>query len=141
MVDIDHFKSINDTWGHPVGDQVIRAPPGCSRAVRASDLIGRYGGEEFILALPDASPDKAIAVIDRIRATSRPCPMRTAAVSACQLQRRYRLSRSFSTAESLTTAADNALLEAKHKGRNWSTLANSAHDFDSDRILPIRHVR
>ena len=83
MVDIDHFKSINDTWGHPVGDQVIRGLAWLLKGrLRASDLIGRYGGEEFILALPDASPDKAIAVIDRIRADfCGLCPMRTAAVS------------------------------------------------------------
>ena len=120
MVDIDHFKSINDTWGHPVGDQVIRGLAWLLKGrLRASDLIGRYGGEEFILALPDASPDKAIAVIDRIRADFAALPhAHGSGVLHASFSAGVACLDHFSTAESLTTAADNALLEAKRKGRN-----------------------
>lgn len=120
MVDIDHFKSINDSWGHPVGDQVIRGLAWLLKGrLRASDLIGRYGGEEFILALPDASPDKAIAVIDRIRADFAALPhAHGSGVLHASFSAGVACLDHFSTAESLTTAADNALLEAKRKGRN-----------------------
>ena len=68
MIDIDHFKAINDTYGHPVGDQVIRALAWLLKGrLRSSDLIGRYGGEEFLVALPGVSPEQAGAVMDRIR--------------------------------------------------------------------------
>lgn len=68
IMDIDRFKSINDTHGHPVGDLVIKA---LARVVmdslRQSDLFGRYGGEEFVLALPDTDPVAAYALAERLR--------------------------------------------------------------------------
>ncbi len=68
MIDIDHFKSINDTYGHPVGDQVIRGLAWLLKGrLRSSDLIGRYGGEEFLVALPDIDPNQARNVIEHIR--------------------------------------------------------------------------
>src|SRR6476661_2748795 len=68
MIDIDHFKSINDTYGHPVGDQVIRGLAWLLKGrLRSIDLIGRYGGEEFIIALPEVNLDQARSVIERIR--------------------------------------------------------------------------
>src|SRR5574340_1064803 len=81
MLDIDHFKSINDTFGHPVGDQVIRSLAWLLKGrLRASDVIGRYGGEEFSAGL------------------------------ACYPR--------YGSANVLTQAADDALLEAKRLGRN-----------------------
>lgn len=68
MIDIDHFKSVNDAYGHPVGDQVIRGITWLLKGrLRSSDIIGRYGGEEFLVALPDVTPEQARIVIDRIR--------------------------------------------------------------------------
>ena len=68
MIDIDHFKKINDSYGHPVGDQVIRSLAWfLKQRLRKTDLIGRYGGEEFLLVLPAADAELAVEVLDRIR--------------------------------------------------------------------------
>lgn len=120
MIDIDNFKSINDTYGHPVGDQVIRGLAWLLKGrLRSSDLIGRYGGEEFLVALPDISPEQAFSIIDRIRGDFSTLPHTHADGT---------LNASFSagmasypdvyTAADLTEAADQALLQAKRLGRN-----------------------
>ena len=68
MLDIDHFKAVNDTYGHSVGDKVLRKVALCIKEqLRDSDLVGRLGGEEFALALPDKSIDDAQPVAERIR--------------------------------------------------------------------------
>jgi diguanylate cyclase (GGDEF)-like protein len=120
MMDIDHFKSVNDTYGHPVGDQVIRSLGWLLKGrLRAWDIIGRYGGEEFIVVMRNASLDQAYIVLDRIRSDFAALPhdhgggvMRatfSAGVAAYPI---------YSTTNELTEAADNALLEAKRRGRN-----------------------
>ncbi|MES2297482.1 MAG: diguanylate cyclase [Pseudomonadota bacterium] len=69
MLDIDHFKHVNDTWGHPAGDAVIRAlARRCSELVRGTDTIGRIGGEEFALVLPMTDLARALELAERIRA-------------------------------------------------------------------------
>ena len=68
MIDIDHFKKVNDTYGHPMGDQIIRALAWLlKQRLRKHDIIGRYGGEEFIVGLVDATPEQSFDVLDRIR--------------------------------------------------------------------------
>lgn len=68
MLDIDHFKKVNDTYGHPVGDRVIKSLAKLLRQrVRKSDVVGRYGGEEFAVVLHGASLDDAFRIMDRIR--------------------------------------------------------------------------
>ena len=120
MIDIDKFKLINDTYGHPVGDQVIRGLAWLLKGhLRANDLIGRYGGEEFLVALPGAEIEQAYKVIDNIRNDFLALP---------HTHPQGSLHASFSagiaefsaghSAESLTEAADNALLLAKRNGRN-----------------------
>ena len=120
MIDIDHFKSINDTYGHPVGDQVIRGLAWLLKGrLRSVDLIGRYGGEEFLLALPGVSLEQAQAAIDGIRRSFAELPHAhpngalhatfSAGVAAYPL---------VETAAGLTEAADAALLQAKRLGRN-----------------------
>jgi diguanylate cyclase (GGDEF)-like protein len=120
MIDIDHFKSINDTYGHPVGDQVIRGLAWLLKGrLRSSDLIGRYGGEEFLVALPDITPGQARAVIERIREdfSSLPHAHAKGALFAT-FSAGVASSTDFPTAQMLTEAADFALLEAKQHGRN-----------------------
>ncbi len=120
MIDIDHFKSINDTYGHPVGDQVIRGLAWLLKGrLRSSDLIGRYGGEEFLVALPDISTEQAKAVIERIREDFSSLPHAHAKGALFSTFSAGIASISeFTTAQLLTEAADFALLEAKQRGRN-----------------------
>ena len=69
MVDLDHFKLINDTWGHPAGDDMLVAVADVLRAeTRPSDIVGRFGGEEFVVLLPDTDRAAATAAAERIRA-------------------------------------------------------------------------
>ncbi len=68
MMDIDHFKSVNDTFGHAIGDKTIQQVVKCARAgLRSIDIIGRYGGEEFCILLPGLDLDQAYVVADRLR--------------------------------------------------------------------------
>ena len=68
LIDLDHFKSINDRFGHALGDRVLEMFTETARkSVRASDLLGRLGGEEFAAMLYDTTRDKAVAVAERIR--------------------------------------------------------------------------
>ena len=120
MLDIDHFKSVNDTYGHPVGDEVIRGLAWLLKGrLRTSDMIGRYGGEEFLVALPDVSPAKAWEVINRIREdfSSLPHAHASGALFA-SFSAGLASVPDFDSAATLTEAADNALLEAKRLGRN-----------------------
>lgn len=120
MIDIDHFKSVNDTYGHPVGDQVIRQLAWLLKGrLRSSDLIGRYGGEEFLIALPDASPSQALQVIDHIRKDFAALPhAHSQGTLFASFSAGIASWPDYDTAASLTEAADNALLEAKRLGRN-----------------------
>lgn len=68
MIDLDHFKYINDTWGHPAGDDVLEVVATALRnETRPSDVVGRFGGEEFVLLLPDADSAEAVTAGERIR--------------------------------------------------------------------------
>lgn len=68
VLDLDHFKSVNDTWGHPVGDAVLRAAAYCLREhLRQGDLVGRFGGEEFLVLLPATPATTAVEVLERLR--------------------------------------------------------------------------
>ncbi len=68
MFDLDHFKRVNDTYGHPVGDQVLRVVTACFRQnTRGIDVLGRYGGEEFVLLLPETPLPEAVPIAERLR--------------------------------------------------------------------------
>ena len=120
MIDIDLFKSVNDTYGHPVGDQVIRGLAWLLKGrLRSSDLIGRYGGEEFLIALPDITPKQAASVIDRIRKDFSLLPhAHPAGALFATFSAGIASFPDYENAQSLTEAADNALLQAKRLGRN-----------------------
>lgn len=120
MMDIDHFKTVNDTHGHPAGDQVLRAIADTIRAhIRASDVLCRWGGEEFLLLLPDCDLTTALALAEKIRVA---VGMRQIHIGADSVS--VTLSAGVSVfsptddADSLIRRADAALYEAKDKGRN-----------------------
>lgn len=120
MIDLDHFKSVNDTYGHPVGDEVIRSLAWLLKGrLRGTDLIGRYGGEEFILALPDVGPEEAWVVLDRMRRDFAFLPHAHAAGSMrATFSGGIAAFDGSQSSNELINQADVALLEAKRHGRN-----------------------
>lgn len=122
MIDIDHFKRVNDTLGHDAGDAVLRLVAQTIRqSTRADDLIARYGGEEFIAAIPTTTAPQAIERAEQIR---RRLAQQRLNVSGRVLQVTASIGLTFSQASqgasitSLITAADNGLYEAKRDGRD-----------------------
>ena len=120
MLDIDHFKQVNDTYGHPVGDQVIRSLSWLlKQRLRKQDVICRYGGEEFLVGLPHTDADEALAIMNRIRQDfaqiHHPHGNGHFLVTASGGIATYPL---YQTGDALIKAADEALYRAKHKGRN-----------------------
>jgi diguanylate cyclase (GGDEF)-like protein len=135
MVDLDHFKNINDTWGHPAGDDVLEYVSHALRsATRPSDVIGRFGGEEFVLLLPDADTKEAEAAGERIRQTISELHVPTTDKRGGPVAISERTT-SIGVAvypvhadalDTLLQAADAAVYEAKEGGRNQVRLAQSA---------------
>lgn len=120
MVDLDHFKTVNDTYGHLIGDEVLKeAANRISQAVRSYDFVGRYGGEEFLAILASRTLDDLRMVAERIRAAIADSPIVTkmASVKAAVSIGAVVTSRGAHELESLA-AADSALYEAKRSGRN-----------------------
>lgn len=127
MLDIDHFKRINDSYGHPFGDEVLRAVARTARArLREVDLLARYGGEELCALLPETSPEDARVVCERVREAIASIelehqtvdglrqPVRcTASIGVASLP-----SPTLASAEALMRAADECLYAAKGAGRN-----------------------
>ena len=119
-IDIDHFKKVNDNYGHPMGDQVIRSLGWLlKQRLRKTDLVGRYGGEEFLVILPGSNADQAFEVLDRIRrdfslikyAFKDTCFDATFSAGVSQFP-------ATDCPEALIKDADEALYDAKHGGRN-----------------------
>ncbi len=121
MVDVDHFKSINDRYGHPVGDEVLRAVADnlVRHFLRKEDFVSRFGGEEFAIVIRDSAADKVRARIERARATLAGAPVTTVAGP---------IEVTFSAGltalvpgeapSQWVERADRALYTAKHEGRN-----------------------
>lgn len=126
MLDIDHFKSINDRFGHAAGDEVLRAIAGCiGDAVRTIDAYGRWGGEEFCVVLPGASAETARRIAERIRSAIAergygdilaPGGV-TASCGVAGVNAGHR------SLDELLGDADRALYDAKHGGRDRVTVA------------------
>jgi diguanylate cyclase (GGDEF)-like protein len=119
MVDVDHFKRINDSHGHAMGDQVLqRVAAVMVQSVRAGDILGRWGGEEFIVACVHCTAEHAVQVAEKIRQRIEATPFGT--------RQRIHVTASFGVAamhdmtgfaETLRRA-DEALYRAKSEGRN-----------------------
>ena len=144
MLDLDHFKPINDTYGHTVGDQVLQAVVKTLRAgLRQVDLSGRYGGEEFVVLLPETEPSTARVVADRLCAAVAAAPVATdrgpvavtISIGVASLVTDERL-----TLEQLLDRADQALFAAKQAGRNQvRTWIRHGPDDASGRAAEPRH--
>ncbi|MGF7047758.1 diguanylate cyclase (GGDEF)-like protein/PAS domain S-box-containing protein [Paenibacillus sp. DS2015] len=119
MIDIDHFKCINDTYGHPVGDLVLTNLSKLLKAMsREIDIVARYGGEEFIIILPNTNQDKAILVAERYCSQTENAPWGdykvTVSIGVTTISQE-------DTDQSLLNKADQALYNSKHRGRNRVT--------------------
>ncbi len=120
MIDIDHFKDVNDTHGHASGDLAIRTMVDAVRKqLRETDVMGRIGGEEFLVVLPVTGKDGALVAAERIRES---IPRKLIALPDCSIQ--ITISNGVAIylheddADRLIARADHALYAAKHNGRN-----------------------
>jgi diguanylate cyclase (GGDEF)-like protein/PAS domain S-box-containing protein len=124
MVDIDHFKRVNDTYGHEAGDEVLKAVAEALRSTaRGADIVARFGGEEFVLVLPDTSAEMAVRIAERLR-------LAIAALSTEVDGQVIRVTASFGVAQraaqesqlEVLERADAALYSSKEGGRNRVTM-------------------
>src|SRR5262249_4383195 len=121
LLDIDHFKTVNDSYGHAVGDQVLREVAGrCATIVRNVDILGRYGGEEFVVILPETDLDAARSTAERLREVVAGRPFVT---SRGDLRIGMSLgvaawTEETQTLDGLLDRADSAMYQAKEAGRN-----------------------
>lgn len=129
FIDIDHFKMVNDTHGHPVGDTILRNLSHLlQQRLRKSDVIGRYGGEEFLIIFPDTDGAAATSIINELR-------IRFGQVRHRAGDTWYSVTFSggvasfpaYTDAHTLLATADSALYEAKRAGRNRIVLADTHH--------------
>jgi diguanylate cyclase (GGDEF)-like protein/PAS domain S-box-containing protein len=120
MIDADHFKNINDTYGHPTGDDVLREISArCQKTLRANDILGRYGGEEFVIVFPETNLEEAGAVAERLRVAVAHDPIKvgesalpvTVSIGLAAYAPGHDM-------EKLFQRADAALYVAKQDGRN-----------------------
>ncbi len=124
FVDLDHFKAVNDTYGHAAGDEVLRGVSKVlSNAIRTSDTVGRYGGEEFLIILPGADREGIEVVADRILGALRTCKHNvgndrhisvTASIGCALVGEGL----TYDSAASFVACADEALYSAKAEGRD-----------------------
>ena len=128
MLDIDHFKAVNDNYGHSMGDEVLKLVAATlNETIRRTDIVGRYGGEEFLILAPETPPEAAHILAERLRANveenTRAAPglpdVTVSVGAACSATVKAE------TCEALVQLADGALYDAKDSGRNCCILVSS----------------
>lgn len=127
LLDIDHFKSFNDTYGHPVGDLVLKEISACIRkSIRINDVPARYGGEEFTVIIPETAEEGALITAERIRST-----IESHVIRSLDKELKVTVSIGCATHPSLAGSqqelidnADKALYYSKEHGRNQVSLFN-----------------
>jgi len=142
VLDIDYFKKVNDTYGHAAGDEVLKAVAAtCKSALRAGDLFGRLGGEEFAIVLPHVNRESAAAVAEKIREliSSRPVEGDFGALDVTASFGVSTLTLVSKDIETLLAQADVAMYQAKHEGRNrcvsWTSLPAAQGTGSRRRVL------
>ncbi len=124
VLDLDHFKLVNDSYGHAIGDEALRCVARVAQAlVRSDDCFARLGGEEFGLVLPNTSLDDAVSLIDRMRTMLAALPVLPDDARRITLSAGVVAHHPGSTIDSLLAAADAALYRAKRGGRNQVRVA------------------
>jgi diguanylate cyclase (GGDEF)-like protein len=139
MCDLDHFKRVNDSFGHPAGDAVLaRAGAIIRDSLRATDVAGRYGGEEFLLVLPHTDIDGAESFAERVRASIEEAAFDVGAEAPHPVSVSIGVAMlgAEQTADTLMAAADEALYEAKGSGRNRVVVAAEALDTAGGKTKP-----
>jgi two-component system, cell cycle response regulator len=140
MADLDFFKKVNDTYGHSVGDEVLKTVSAIfQQSIRSTDLAARYGGEEFAVMLPETHLDDAVAFAEKLRSITEATPVATQAgplhltislgVASVPHSRVH-------SAKGLVVTADKALYRAKRNGRNQVQAERREEGLDR----PTRHV-
>ena len=133
LLDIDYFKAVNDTHGHLAGDQALRAVAGVVKAqLRAYDIAGRFGGEEFAVVLPHTQADQARRIAERLRTAVAAADVGASETGRCRTRVRVTVSVGVACLadtgaglQALLAAADAALYDAKAAGRNRVRLTAS----------------
>ncbi len=147
IIDVDHFKSINDRYGHPTGDLVLKEiAKTLNQSTRSVDFVGRYAGDEFVIIFPDTSLADAVRLCERIRKSITEMTLDaqgemvqvTLSMGLADFETKKR-----STSETLLEAADHRLYQAKRAGRNrvYSTMRiveNSKKSSDAVSALDSR---
>ena len=139
LIDIDHFKNVNDTHGHPIGDRLLMAlARDAKNALRVDDFVARYGGEEFVMILPGPSIDVVFEVADRIRETVAKKEFRYKKTDDGRIETfgvtisgGIAWYRQEDTPESLTTRADQCLYLAKNSGRDQIRIESDLEKADT----------
>jgi diguanylate cyclase (GGDEF)-like protein len=130
MLDIDHFKKVNDTYGHKVGDLVLKQlAEVCRSSLRDVDLVGRIGGEEFAVLLPETASAQAMEAAERLRAAFASAQVTVSSGPPLRFTSSFgvvSLSEKNITIDTLLNRADQALYRAKEAGRNRVCLYQEA---------------
>jgi diguanylate cyclase (GGDEF)-like protein len=140
MLDIDHFKHINDTFSHVVGDEVLRILAKlCQENLRSMDIIGRYGGEEFAIVLPESDTAAAQRVAERLRQSVADTPVFTqnGVVNFTISVGVASMTDGIPTLAVLLDRADTAMYQAKETGRNRVCIASADED-EYGGYIPIK---
>lgn len=130
ILDMDHFKEVNDNYGHDIGDEVLKQiADTIIRSIRSSDLAARFGGEEFVVLMPETSNQQANEAAERIRKAMESTPIRVSHPVG-QLLKTVSIGVAFmndmgDTGQAMLKRADEALYKAKHSGRNKVVIAES----------------
>lgn len=123
IMDIDHFKRVNDKHGHPAGDKILHFLAGIlASKVRTQDVVARVGGEEFAVMLPDTPPEKAMELAQRLRKAVEKSHFKVSETQVLRVTISVGLASAVASratkAEGYYASADRALFQAKHHGRN-----------------------